>query len=141
MMRLMFQCCLYMKTDLYYVLENLTGVYNLMENSKAYLLRRFPFLKSQYKDELFNGEEGLVKWYSFIYLFGTGITVFLFFQYYLPQLIYASILMTRYLTLPFTTLEFWDGLIFLLQLLLFLGILLISWYKKFFAYFISNKTE
>lgn len=35
--RIIYQCCIYMKTDLYYVFENSTGNYNLMESGIEFI--------------------------------------------------------------------------------------------------------
>ena len=45
-LRLLFQCCLYMKTDLYFVLENITGCYNLMEDTITYIRRKLSLVNN-----------------------------------------------------------------------------------------------
>ena len=130
MMRLLFQCCFYMKTDFYYVFENITGAYNLMENSKYYFYRKLPFLNKQYRNEVYEGEEQIVRWYTLFYLSGTGVTLLLFIKYYIPQLYFATRRMFNYLKFPATTPEFWDGTLFLFQILLFISM---------FLYFLKRK--
>ncbi|GIO27023.1 peptidase [Ornithinibacillus bavariensis] len=70
-----YQCCIYMKTDLYYVFENMTSCYSLMENSKDYLSKWFPFLKQKENTEIFSGESLVVRLYSILYLIGPPLTV------------------------------------------------------------------
>src|SRR5579875_1894559 len=59
--RMVYQCCVYMKTDLYYVLENSTGCYNLMENAQQYISKLIPFRKKTMPEEvMFPGEKRMV---------------------------------------------------------------------------------
>ena len=85
--RVIYQCCVYMKTDLYYVFENVTGYYNLMENAQQKIRNRIPFLKStSHKDEVFLGEKYVVFGYSIFYVFGVSVTLcyfqYIIFRYY-----------------------------------------------------------
>jgi putative peptide zinc metalloprotease protein len=74
-MKTIYQCCIYMKTDLYYVVENITGCYNLMENSKQSLSKWLPFLKQKEQTKPFTGESLTIHLYSIIYLIGLPLTI------------------------------------------------------------------
>lgn len=129
--RLVYQACVYMKTDLYYVIENWTGCYNLMENGRNVLGKWLPFLKVA-QTEMFEGEEKFVRRYAVFYLAGVAATIALAAYYYIPQLIHAvSAIMLPGLTEPLTSLRFWDSVVFLLQVVLVTGLLLFSWSKKY----------
>ncbi|MGD6801421.1 hypothetical protein [Rossellomorea aquimaris] len=130
-LRLLYQVCFFMKTDLYYVLENLTGVYNLMENSKAYLINKMPWVQKHEEEEVYEGEEWLVKSYSVLYVFGTVIMFGLLAVYSIPQLIFIVNIMFMNIKQPVTAVEFWDGFFVLLPFLAFSSFLAVSWYKKF----------
>lgn len=84
----LFQCCFYMKTDMYYIVENLTGSYNLMENAKAYLRSLFRKDGDSKKgnQQMFQGEEKVVRMYSMFYIAGVLLTFLLFIMYFLPQM-------------------------------------------------------
>lgn len=45
-----------MKTDMYYLCENMTGSYNLMENGKQYLRKWIPFIKQDSTTETLQGK-------------------------------------------------------------------------------------
>lgn len=129
--RLVYQAAVFMKTDLYYVIENLTGCYNLMENGRNFLAKWLPFLKSAHT-ETFAGEEKFVRPYAFFYLAGVALTIFIAFFYYIPQLIFAvDQIMLPGLFEPLNSIRFWDSAVFLLQIVLVLGLLLYSWSKKY----------
>jgi putative peptide zinc metalloprotease protein len=129
--RLVYQACVYMKTDLYYVIENWTGCYNLMENGRNVLGKWLPFLKVPQTD-MFEGEEKIVRRYAVFYIGGVAATIALAGYYYIPQLIHAvSHHMLPGFTEPLTSLRFWDAVVFLLQIVLVTGLLLYSWSKKY----------
>ncbi|MEH7112375.1 hypothetical protein V7124_08325 [Neobacillus niacini] len=130
--RVIYQCCVYMKTDLYYVFENVTGYYNLMENAQQKIRNRIPFLKStSQKDEVFVGEKSVVYGYSIFYAFGVSITLLLISIYYIPVLLYALELALPNLLEPTSSLIFWDSILFLSQFLVIVILLLNSWRKKY----------
>ncbi|MGM0846327.1 MAG: hypothetical protein ACQEUT_15225 [Bacillota bacterium] len=129
-LRLLYQICFFMKTDLYYVLENVTGVYNLMENSKSYLLNRMPYMKNRQKEEVYAGEEWLVKWYGLLYVLGTVIMLGLFAVYSFPQIIFIFKIMVANIQHPISAIEFWDGFLVFLQLFGLTIFLAVSWCKK-----------
>jgi putative peptide zinc metalloprotease protein len=129
--RLIYQAAVFMKTDLYYVLENMTGSYNLMENGQDFLSRWIPFLKRN-DTESFKGEERLVRGYAVFYLLGIALTMGIAAVYYIPQLMYAmNLIMLPGFSHPISSIRFWDSAVFLLQIILVLGLLLYSWSKKY----------
>jgi putative peptide zinc metalloprotease protein len=129
--RLIFQAAVFMKTDLYYVLENTTGCYNLMENGRNFLAKWLPFLRVR-EAETFAGEEKFVRRYAGFYLSGILLTLIITAYYYIPQMIFAvnEIMLPGFLE-PVTSIRFWDSIVFLLQILLVLGLLIYSWSKKY----------
>jgi putative peptide zinc metalloprotease protein len=129
--RLIYQAAVFMKTDLYYVIENKTGCYNLMENGRNFLARWLPFL-SVPETETFAGEEKFVRRYAGFYLSGILLTLLITAYYYIPQLIFAvnEIMLPGFLE-PITSIRFWDSVVFLLQILLVSGLLIYSWTKKY----------
>jgi putative peptide zinc metalloprotease protein len=130
--RMVYQCCVYMKTDLYLVIENSSGCYNLMENAKQLIRKRLPFIKgSKTKEVIFEGERKIVGMYSIFYFVGVFLTIFLYVFFYIPQLGYAIRKTLPGLAYPPTNLNFWDALLFLMQMLVTFSILLFSWRKKY----------
>lgn len=131
-LRMLFQCCIYMKTDLYFVFENVSGCYNLMENAKQTIRQRFSFLKLKSLEEvIFSTEKKTVVIYALFYLLGVILTVVLYLMYYIPELIYAAKKLLPGFVQPPTSLLFWDALIFSLQVSIFIILLLYSWRKKY----------
>ncbi|WML38392.1 hypothetical protein RCG19_14325 [Neobacillus sp. OS1-2] len=130
--RIVFQCCIYMKTDLYFVFENVSGCYNLIENANQTIRKWFPFLKFSANDEVeFESERRTIFFYSIFCVVGVGLTIFLYAKYYIPEIIHAAkILLPGYLQSP-TSLVFWDAVVFTLQVGFFLLLLLNSWRKKY----------
>ncbi|MGV2940356.1 hypothetical protein AB5I83_12240 [Mesobacillus sp. LC4] len=129
--RLIFQAAVFMKTDLYYVLENKTGCYNLMENGRNFLAEWLPFLRVP-ETETFDGEERIVRRYAYFYLAGILLTFAITASYYIPQMVFAvnDIMLPGFLE-PISSIRFWDSVVFLLQIVLVLGLLLYSWSKKY----------
>ncbi len=130
--RVVYQCCVYMKTDLYFVIENVTGYYNLMENAKQKIRNQLPFLKSNTdKDEVFLGEKYIVYGYAIFYAAGVTVTLLLISIFYIPVLLYALELALPNLLEPASSLIFWDAVLFLSQFLVILILLMNSWRKKY----------
>ncbi|MGG3561157.1 hypothetical protein ABES03_06010 [Neobacillus rhizosphaerae] len=130
--RLIYQCCIYMKTDLYYVFENVTGCYNIMENAQQMIKKWVPFLKSQATEEVvFAGERRIIFTYSIFYFIGVVLTLSLYVIFYVPQLLFAvKRIIPGYLEGP-TSLPFWDATLFTLQMLIGFLLLLYSWRNKY----------
>ncbi|MGJ7919158.1 hypothetical protein [Neobacillus sp. LXY-4] len=129
--RMIYQCFIYMKTDLYYVLENLTGCYNLLENSRTYFRELIFSTKGKSTPAIFAGEKPVVITYGIFYMIGMGITFTLFVTYFIPQLIYIVKESIHCVMRTSEPAHFWDGAIVLLQLLLTIGLLLYSWGKSY----------
>ncbi|MEO2078049.1 MAG: hypothetical protein ABGX20_22195 [Bacillus sp. (in: firmicutes)] len=130
--RLIYQCCIYMKTDLYYVFENVTGCYNLMENAQQMIIKWFPFIKSKTTEEVvFAEEKRVIFTYSIFYFIGVTLTLSLYVFFYVPQLLFAvKRVMPGYLEGP-TSLSFWDATLFTVQMLIGFLLLMYSWRKKY----------
>nr|WP_263323228.1 hypothetical protein [Neobacillus sp. Marseille-Q6967] len=131
-LRMLYQCCFYLKTDLYYVFENITGCYNVMEVAKQLIVKRLPFIQSDSREEtIFNEEKKTVFLYSIFYFLGIVITIALFFVFYIPEIIdAANQLLPGFRQSP-TSLAFWDAVLFSLQIGIFILLLLYSWRKKY----------
>jgi putative peptide zinc metalloprotease protein len=130
--RIIYQCCVYMKTDLYYVFENVSGVHNLMENAQQMIRNRLPFLKSTLqKDEIFIGEKNIVFTYSIFYFIGVTVTLALMTIFYIPVLLHAAKLTLPKLMEPPSSFAFWDAVLFSSQTIVFLTLLMYSWRKKY----------
>lgn len=128
--RTLFQFCFYMKTDLYYVVENWSGCYNLMENGKQWLSKWLPIMKQVEKTEIFKEEEKMVKLYALFYITGVTITCTLFIFYYIPQIIFTLKKTIPHLFLFNNSIYFWDALLIVMQLLIFISLLFYSLVKK-----------
>ena len=129
--KFIYQCCFYMKTDVYYVVENVTGCYNLMESGKIYLSS---FLKKHRKSgknhkEMFQDEWNLIRMYSVFYIVGVFLTLFLAFLYFLPQLYYVYTTIYLNILSPQDSAAFWDAIAFLVQTM-FMIILLVYLARK-----------
>ncbi|MCA0989032.1 PqqD family protein [Guptibacillus algicola] len=118
--KFIYQCCVYMKTDFYYVLENTSGCYNLMERSKEWLLRRSEDIRSK-------REQFILGIYGVIYIIGIGFSISLFVFYVIPQLRYMVQTSLNYLSYPVGSMYFWDGFVVLAQIALGVGLLLFTW--------------
>ncbi|WP_053361557.1 hypothetical protein [Bacillus sp. FJAT-27251] len=129
--RILYQCCVYMKTDLYYVIENHSGSYNLMENGQNYLRRWLPFLSEVKTSKEFAGEEKWVRPYAFFYLVGIMITIAVLAFYNLPLIIHAAMLVIPGFSEPATSILFWDAVVFFLQFVIMAALLLHSWSRKY----------
>ena len=120
-----------MKTDVYYVVENVTGCYNLMESGKIYLSS---FLKKHRKSgkdhkEMFQDEWNLIRMYSVFYIVGVFLTLLLTVLYFVPQLYYACTTIYLNMLTPEDGAAFWDAIVFLV-LTMFMLILLVYLMRK-----------
>jgi putative peptide zinc metalloprotease protein len=123
--RFIYQCCVYLKTDLYYVLENVTGCHNLMENAKGFIFNR------KKEVTVFEGEKRIIYMFSVFYIIGLLMTVLLFFFYYFPQVVYTLLKVTPGLKSPINSVEFLDSVFVIIQVVIVLGLLIYSWSKKY----------
>lgn len=127
--RMVYQCCIYMKTDLYYVFENITGCYNLMENAQRIL----PFVRTSPNNEVVYEEEKVTVFiYSIFYIVGVILSLLLFISYYIPQFFYSFKKAIPGFTNGVTSVPFWDASLFSLQILIGFLLLFYSWRKKYF---------
>ncbi|MBM4764463.1 hypothetical protein [Bacillus sp. B15-48] len=129
--RILYQFCVHMKTDLYYVLENWTGCYNLMENGQNFLRRWLPFIPDVNTSKAFDGEDKVIRPYAILYLIGILITFAVLIFYSIPLVIHASILVSPGLSEPLSSILFWDAIVFFLQFVIIFGLLGYSWSKKY----------
>jgi len=131
-MRIIFQCCIYMKTDLYYVFENITGCYNLMENALQTIKKRLSLFKMKLHEEVvFAGEQTTIIIYSIFTMLGIAATIAVYSIYFIPDVIDAGkYLLPGYKEGP-TSLAFWDAIVFSLQVSIYMLVLLSSWRKKY----------
>lgn len=123
--RLIYQCCVYMKTDLYYVLENLTGCHNLMENTKEIIFKRKAAALTIYK-----GEKRIIQIYSVFYFIGVILSFLIFVCYYIPQLAYTLLKVQPGLRSSIQSVEFLDSIMVIVQIVIVLGVLTYSWIKN-----------
>lgn len=130
--RIVYQCCVYMKTDLYYLIENLSGCYNLMENAQQVMRKWVPLLRIESASEVvFAEEKRMVYSYSIFYFIGVFLTLFIFTSFYIPQLLFSSKkVLPGFLDGP-ASLPFWDATLFSFQILTSILLLLFSWRKKY----------
>ncbi|RKQ27559.1 peptidase [Oceanobacillus halophilus] len=125
--KFIYQCCFYMKTDLYYVVENSTGCYNLMESSQQLLSKWIPLRKQdrRNKEAIFEKSEvTIIRFYSLFYLLGMMLMAGLLIFYFLPQILFAFSQSLHHLTTysPATP-YFWDGITFITQTIIIASIL------------------
>ncbi|QGH35537.1 peptidase [Gracilibacillus salitolerans] len=125
-----YQCCFYMKTDLYYLFENITGCYNLMENGKNHLAKWVPFIKVDNTTTIFEEEEKIVKLYGVFSFIGVLLTMCLFIIYFIPQTIYLMVNTLPHLMNPSGNPYFWDALVIVAQFVLIISLLIYSIRKK-----------
>ncbi|MGP4041020.1 PqqD family protein [Gracilibacillus sp. D59] len=125
-----YQCCFYMKTDLYYLVENITGCYNLMENGKNYMANWVPFLHKDDTTTTFEGEEKVVKLYGVFSFVGVLLTMSLFVVYFIPQMVYLMTNTLPHLMNPLGNPFFWDALVIVAQFILMISLLIYSIRKK-----------
>ncbi len=120
-----YQCCFYMKTDVYYVVENVTGCYNLMESGKEYLHSLFKKHRKLEKDnqKMFQDNWNVIRMYSVFYIVGVLLTLLLSAVYFLPQLYYAYSTIFSNIQRPDNGAAYWDAVAFLVQTILMVGLL------------------
>lgn len=130
--RMVYQCCVYMKTDLYYVIENVSGCYNLMESAQQTIRKWLPFQKPSVNDGvIFERERKTVFLYSIFYFIGLFLTITLYVIFYIPQLLFSFKKVFPGFEQSPTSLAFWDTTLFSLQIIIVFLLLLYSWRKKY----------
>lgn len=125
-LRMIFQCCFFMKTDLYYIFENVTGCYNVMENGRRYLNKWLPFIKYDIHSDAFEHEEKVVKRFSYFYLAGVSLSFIMLFVFFIPQIVYGFTQIAPGFLMPLTSFYFWDAIVYVFQFAVIAGFLLYS---------------
>ena len=118
-----YQFSFFMKTDIYFVMENLTGCYNLMESGKAYLRKWIPFIKKASTEKIFDNDIPAVRLYSVFYCLGTLLTICIFVFYFVPQVVEVYFHIIKYVIKPSSP-YFWDSIMLLGIFMLMFGLLL-----------------
>lgn len=126
-----FQSMIFMKTDLYYVLQNVTGCYNLMENAMEMIKGKFTTNRGLNKPVMYDGEEKIVKMYAVLVGAGLFLSAALFVAYLVPQSVYLVKITFRNMMYPSATGMVWDGLFVLGQFAIMIVLLLFSWHRKY----------
>ena len=123
--KLIYQCCFYMKTDVYYVVENVTGCYNLMESGKIYLSSFFKKHRKSEKDHkaMFQDEWNLIRLYSAFYIVGVFLTLLLAVLYLVPQLYYTYTTIYLHILQPEDSAALWDAIAFFVMMIVMLILL------------------
>ncbi|RHW41502.1 hypothetical protein D1B31_07200 [Neobacillus notoginsengisoli] len=129
--RFVFQCGVFMKTDLYFVLENITGSYNLMENAHHLIKSWFKRTTRKVGEVSYEHEKKTIAFYSIIYFLGVFLTISIFVLFSIPQIFITFSHSIERLGSPLFSKEFLDGAIVLLQTMTGLSLLLYSWNKKY----------
>lgn len=128
--KLAFQCCFYMKTDLYFVVENATGCYNLMERSRGWLLERLSGSGRTAGGAKRTEEPRAVRWYAAFYAAGFALNLALVAVYFAPQLVVSVKTVVPWLANPGETARFWDAVVFLAELVGFAALLVYAWNRN-----------
>lgn len=131
---LVFQTCVFMKTDLYYVVESLSGYLNLQERAVQWIKNTF-MRRSKEK------EPGFVKFFVGVYCAGIGLVAWFFVWRAYPQFMHFVDHATDYLSYPITDFFFWDGILFITVNAASLAILFYSWYRQLMAYLRTRSSE
>ncbi|PYI54488.1 PqqD family protein [Paenibacillus flagellatus] len=124
----LFQCCLFMKTDLYYVLENGTGCYNLMERSRRWLAVTLGGGSDGGRGA--DKEPRAVRLYAVLLVAGYAFQLGLLAFYFAPQLIASAAAVVPHLADWDGGAAFWDAVVFVLEFALAAGLLVYSWRKQ-----------
>lgn len=123
---LVFQLLVFLKTDMYYVIETISGTLNLKERTSQWLVALFK--KNKVKEVPF------IKFFSVIYVCGLAFSVWLFVNFAYPQFLHFLEHARDYLSYPVTDLYFWDGVLFLLINGAMLLLLFYSWMRQLREY-------
>lgn len=125
-----YQFCFYMKTDMYYIIENISGHYNLMENVQQHLRKWLPFIKLDTSTEAYQNEMLGIRIYSTFYIIGILTTFVLIGIYVFPQAFYAYSNSISHLWESPSNPLFWDSVVFIGLTILMIGLLLYAKLKK-----------
>jgi putative peptide zinc metalloprotease protein len=126
-----YQMMFFMKTDMYYIVQNDTGCYNLMENAQLWLKGLFfRGSRRQAVSETYAGELPVIRVYSLLYIVGVGVSLFILFTFILPQMQRAIQLTWPRLGISPAEPLFWDAAVFYMQLLVLAGWLTYAWTRS-----------
>ncbi len=82
---ILWEFLIYMKTDIYFVLENVLGIYNLIDFSKKLLLNTFRNRDLwEGMEEIRKRERGMIFTYCLLFIFGTSIALIRYVIYHIP---------------------------------------------------------
>jgi putative peptide zinc metalloprotease protein len=126
-----YQCCFYIRTDFYYLFENVTSCYNIMDHSKNYLKKWLPFLHVPTTTEPYEREIKYVVIFSIFQVIGVGFTFLILILYSIPQVIYVYANLLPYLFTPENTKNFWEAIFIVGQSIVFLFLLVFTWIKGY----------
>jgi putative peptide zinc metalloprotease protein len=127
----LYQCMFFMKTDLYYLIQNVTGCYNLLESSVGWLKSKLPFIRNQNSTITYEKERNMVRAYAIFYIIGLFSCAIIFIFYVVPQLIYSFSISLERLVNPSSATSKADAIIFFAQFIVYAVLLFYSWRKKF----------
>lgn len=127
----LYQCMFFMKTDLYYLIQNVSGSYNLMENARGWLKGKLPFVRSQNSTVIYEKERNIVRGYAIFYILGLIFSTIIFVFYVIPQFKFSFTVSFERLTNPSGVTTKADAIIFFAQFIVYAGLLIYSWFKKF----------
>jgi hypothetical protein len=132
-----YQLLFFLKTDLYYVVENASGSYNLKENAVSLLRGRLRLRSRDPRQQtaepvIFEGERAWIRAYALLYAAGVGVGLLLIAGYLLPQMIRSIRMSLPRLGLPVSEPLFWDAAVFCAQLLIVTIWLVRSWLRAAF---------
>jgi putative peptide zinc metalloprotease protein len=129
----LYQCMFFMKTDLYYLLQNAFGSYNLLENAEGWLTEKLPFIQRQKTTVIYEKERNIVRGYAMFYILGLLFSAVVFVFYVIPQFMYSFAISFDRLMNPSPTSMKADAVIFFAQFIVYVGVLMYSWWKKFIS--------
>lgn len=129
---IVFQFLVFMKTDLYYVVETLSGHLNLQERTTEWLKRMFRISKSNEPEPRF------IKIFGFVHLAGYAFIAWFFVKVFYPQLSFFLSRTVIYLQLPINDFYFWDGLLFVVLNGMTLVLLVFSWYRQLRGFLLTR---
>lgn len=135
-----YQGAVFMKTDLYYVLETSSGRYHLMEDAKEWWRGVWAEGKALLKSQRQSGSarpstskirpDGVIRLYTVVYGAGWLLMGAVLAGYLIPQLILIFHRAVPRLLTPGDTVPFWDAVGFLFLLAAGGGLLLRSWLRE-----------
>lgn len=127
-----FQACAFMKTDLYYVVETISGHLNLHERAMQWLKSLIRFRPNQEREPRF------VKFFGTFYCGGVLLIAWFFVEIGYPQFKTFIQHSTQFLSLKITNIYFWDGVLFIVLNGLILLFLFYSWARSLLWYYRSR---